>query len=62
MSSLVKCLTLGFSSGHDHEAGESELRVGLWAGNAEPGWDSVFPSLSAPPSFALSVSLSKINK
>ena len=34
----------------------------LTAQSLEPAWDSVSPSLSAPPPFVLGLSLSKINK
>ena len=41
---LVKRPTLDFSPGHELTDGESE--------SAESAWDSLSPSLSAPPSFA----------
>ena len=40
---------------------EFEPHIGLHGDSAEPAWDSLSPSLSAPPPLALSVSL-KINK
>ena len=45
----VKCLTLGFSSGHDLRVFGIGPHIGLCADSAEPAWDS-------PP---LSLSLSK---
>ena len=39
----------------------SSPRIGLCADSAEPAWDSLSPSLSAPPPLTLSLSL-KINK
>ena len=47
----VGCLTLDFGSGHDLMVHEFELLVGLCADSLEPPWDSVSPSLSAPPDF-----------
>ena len=59
MAQLVTRLTLGFSSGHDLTVREFEPGIGLRAGGAEPAWDSLSPSLSAPPPLTLSVSLSE---
>ena len=54
----VKCLTLGFSSGHDLTLCEFKPHIGLCADSAVPAWDS----LSAPrPAHSL-FSFSKINK
>ena len=50
----VKHPTLGFSSGHDLTVVEFEPRIGLCAGGAEPAWDSLSPSPSAPPPLSLS--------
>ena len=61
MAQSVKLLTLAFSSGHDLTVCEFKPRVGLCAEGAEPAWDSVSPSHSAPPCLSLSLSL-KINK
>ena len=41
--------TLGFVSGHDLTVRGFEPRVGLCADSVEPAWDSLSPSLSAPP-------------
>ena len=59
----VKHPILDFSSGHDLMVREVELYIGLQANRAEPAYDSLSPSLSAPlqPSLSFSVSL-KINK
>ena len=54
-----------FGSGHDltRFVGSSPASgSGLTAQSLEPLFDSVSPSLSAPPPFMLSVSVSKINK
>ena len=57
----VKCLTLGFSSGHDLTAGEFKPWVGLWADGADPTWDSLSAFLCPSPTHSVSVSV-KINK
>ena len=62
VAQLVKPLTLGFGLGHSLTVCEFEPHVRLHADSAEPAWDSLSPSLSAPPLLTLSVSLSKINK
>ena len=53
-----------FGSGHDLTVREFEPRVGsgLMAQSLEPASYSVSPSLSAPPPFMLSLSLSLKNK
>ena len=56
----VKHPTLGFCSGHDFTVHEFEPHVGLCAGSAEPGWDCLSPSLSAP--LLLTHSLTQKNK
>ena len=48
MVQSVKRLTLGFSIGHDLMVREFEPHIGLHADSAEPAWDSLSPSLSAP--------------
>ena len=53
---FCKHLTLGFSSGHGRPVRGFEPHVELHGGSAEPAWDSVSPSLSAPPVCALSLS------
>ena len=56
----IKHLTLGFGSGSDlmvHEFEPGEFK--LCAVSAEPAWDSLSPSPSAPPLLTLSVSFSK---
>ena len=57
MAQLVKQLTLDFSSGHNLKFHEITPQVGLWADSVEPAWDSLSPSLFAPPLLSL-----KINK
>ena len=64
MAQSVEHPTLGFGSGRDLTVCEFEPQVGLRADNAEPAWDFLSPSLSAPPLLSLSLSLSlslKIN-
>ena len=59
MPQLVKPPTLDFSSGYDligHDL--PDLTSGSVC-NVEPAWDSLFPSLSAPPLLTLSL---KINE
>ena len=58
VAQLVKCLTLDFSSGHDLTVCEMEPHIGLCADSAEPAWDSLSPSLSAPPLLMLVLSRS----
>ena len=41
--------TLDFCSGQDLTVREFEPHIGLCADSAEPAWDSLSPSLSAPP-------------
>ena len=50
--------TLDFSSGHDLTVREFNPCVGLCTDSAEPSWDSLSPSLSAPPLLVHSLSLS----
>ena len=54
---LVKRPTIDFGPGHDLMTSEFEPPVGLWANSAESAWDSLSPSLSAPPSLTLSLCL-----
>ena len=51
--------TLDLGSGHDLMSREFEPHIRLCTDSAEPAWDSVSPSLSAPPLLSLSL---KINK
>ena len=59
MAQWVKHPTLDFGSGHDLLVRGIEPRVGLCTDSAEPAWDSLSPSLSASPSFTISL---KINQ
>ena len=61
---MVKRPTLDFAPSHDLTVCESEPCIGLCADSVEPAWDSLCPSLSAPPLLACmhTLSLSKINK
>ena len=52
MAESVKRHTLDFGSGHDLTVREVKPRVRLCADSVEPAWDSLSPSLSAPPSSA----------
>ena len=45
----VKYLTLDLSSGHDLTVGDIQPHIGLCADSVEPAWDSLSPSLFAPP-------------
>ena len=49
MAPLVECPILDFGSGRDLTVGEIWPHVGLCADSVEPAWDSLAPSLSAPP-------------
>ena len=55
MAQSVKRLNLGFGLDHDLTIREFELHVGLCA---EPAWDSLSSSLSAPRLLACALSLS----
>ena len=49
MAQPIKHPTLDFGSGHDLTVREIEPHVRLCADSAEFAWDSLSPSLSAPP-------------
>ena len=55
----VKCEALDFGSGHGLKVCEFEPGIGLHADSAEPAWDSLSPSLSAPPPLTRALFLSK---
>ena len=55
----VKRLTFDFGSGHDLTVCEIGPHIGLRADNTETAWVSVSPSLSAPPTLVLCLSLKK---
>ena len=59
MAQAVKRPTLDYRSGGDVTIRESEPHIGFCSSSVEPAWDSLPPSLSAPP--PLSYALSKIN-
>ena len=59
---LVKHPTPQLGSGHDLMVCKFEPYVGLCTDGVEPAWDSLSPSLCAPPQLTLSLSLPKINK
>ena len=59
MAQSVKLPTPDFSSGHGLRVHEIKPHNVLWAGSAEPTWESLSPFLSAPSSLALSLSLSQ---
>ena len=52
----VKQPTLDFGSGRDLTLRGFKLSIGLCADSAEPAWDSVSLSLSAPPRLTLALS------
>ena len=59
MAQSVKRPAPGFGSGHDLTVREFEPCIGLCPGSAEPAWDSLSLSFSAPPALSLSLSLSR---
>ena len=56
----VKCLTLGFSSGHDLMVQEFEPCIRLFADSVEPAWDSL--SLTLPDLCSLSFRTNKLKQ
>ena len=65
MAQSVKRLTLDFGSGRDLRVNGIEPHVGLCAGSMEPAWDSLAPSVFAPPLLTRVLALSlflKTNK
>ena len=56
MAQPIKQPALGFGSGHDLMVCEFEPHVGLYPDSTDSAWDSVSPSLSAPPPLTLSLS------
>ena len=61
MAQSVKHSSLDFGSGLDLTVCDFEPRIGLCADSAEAAWNSLSPSLSAPPACVLTLSL-KINQ
>ena len=59
MAQLVKYLTPDSGLGHNLEVCGIGPHAGLCANSTETAWDSISPSLSAPPLLSLSL---KINK
>ena len=62
VAQTVERPTFDFDTGHDLMVREFELHVRLCTDSMDPAWNSLSPSLSAPPLFMLSLSLSQINK
>ena len=62
MAQSVECLTLDFGLGHDLTVRVFEPCVGLCDDSAESAWDSLSPSLSAPPLLVLPFFLSQNKK
>ena len=62
MAQSVTRPTLGLGSGHDLTVRKFEPRIGLCADSAEPVWDSLSPSLPAPPLLVLSLKINKRKK
>ena len=62
MALAVKHLTLAFGSGHDLTVHETEPHSGLCAVSVEPAWDSLSPSVSAPPLLTFSLKIKKLKK
>ena len=52
MAQSVKCPTLDLGPGHDPMVGGIKPHIRLHTDSAEPAWDSLSPSLSAPPLLA----------
>ena len=61
MAQSVKYLPLGFGSDHDLKVMGLSPTLGSALTTAEPAWNSLSPSPSAPPLFTLSLS-PKISK
>ena len=59
VAQLAKHPTLDLGSGHGLTVHETELCIRLCADSVEPAWDSLSPSLSAPPLLSLSLSQNK---
>ena len=59
---LVRHLTLDFGSGHDLVVCGFELYIRLCTDSVEAAWDSLPPSLSAPPLLSLKVNKLKKKK
>ena len=59
VAQLINRLTLDFGSGHDLMIGEFKPLMGLRADRVEPVWDSLSPSISAPPLLTFSLSQNK---
>ena len=55
-------LTLDFGSGHDLMVHAIEPHIQLCTDSTEPAWDSLSPSLTAPPQLMQACSLKKTNK
>ena len=55
---VVKSLTPDFGSGHDLMVHGTKPCIRLWADSPESAWDSLSPSLSAPPLLTLCLFLS----
>ena len=63
VAQLIEHVTPDFGPGHDLTVCGFKTHIGLCADSPEPAWDSLSPSLSAPPLLAHFCSLSlKINK
>ena len=54
MAQLVECLTLDFGSDHSLTVRKMEPHVRLCGDSIKLAWDSLSPSLSAPPLLMLS--------
>ena len=61
MVQLVKHQTLDFNSGHDLKVHGFKPCIGPHNDSVEPAWDSLSPSLSAPPLLMFSFSQKQIN-
>ena len=59
VAQLVKHPILDFGSGHDLMVHELEPHIEFSTDSLEPAWESLSPSLSAPPPHVLSLSQKK---
>ena len=63
LAQSAKHWALDFNSGYDLTVHEIEPCIRLYAGSEEPAWDSLSPSLSAPPHlFSLPLQNKKFKK
>ena len=59
VAQLIRCQILDLGSDHDLTLWEIEPCIGLCVDSVEPAWDTLSPSLSAPPLLTRVHTLSK---